>query len=625
MSISIPKPLGDPRKAQVADDALQRTIRLRLLEREREEGEVTWRDKQQQLYANQIVISQPKTMAMLISSEQNGSIRDPANNRAKALQNLMTVADPDTAKYILERLEDPAVFYVNQNWNAILRETRKNMTNAGLDKDSFVALVKAMTAENPLRAEILANLTKTDAGIYPSAPLSEAGQHASDQRQAVEEERARKATEETEQEDARQAEIQAQILAHQNVGFQHRHDAEEAIQHRREGAKAIFRANIKKNAFKVGIDQRVAATHMRQAQLALDEELEIQHQARIAHARALQQQAIDDALLAAQPAQAPILGGDGSASAKAAAVLSIGVKPTAVINDVLSHIVVRGSEDSKVYKAARAAAKNMSAPDLKTAIFNIDPKYLRANGKVLNKTELIETYGRHQLSAHQEQTPAVKRSALSPSSPVPTNPFALDPHNLFSSPKLQRSEKAGAPAAAATSPSGNGLHRKVRYGCGISPLENVVVSKHRASTNRHYINGKYIDLNKLKDNILCAKYANNDAHLPTVKVQKITDDVKDIIVDIMADKYSKKLFDKLSSDDKRIIKRLVLALKLDINIDDDADIQFNKTYQILKGEFISGNDSPLVISQLKKYVVEGMNENKIPRRECFQILYQLSL
>jgi len=130
MSISIPKNLGDKRQAQVADDALQRTIRLRLLEREREEGSVLWRDKQQQLYSNQIVISQPKTMAMLISSEQNHSIRDPVNNRAKALQNLMTVADPDTAQYILDRLEEPEVFFVNQNWNGILRETRKNMTSS---------------------------------------------------------------------------------------------------------------------------------------------------------------------------------------------------------------------------------------------------------------------------------------------------------------------------------------------------------------------------------------------------------------------------------------------------------------------------------------------------------------
>ena len=39
----------------------------------------------------------------------------------------------------------------------------------------------------------------------------------------------------------------------------------------------------------------------------------------------------------------------------------------------------------------------------------------------------------------------------------------------------------------------------------------------------------------------------------------------------------------------------------------------------------AGSTSPEVLSQLKKYVLIALRENRIPKNEAFQLLYELSL
>ena len=91
------------------------------------------------------------------------------------------------------------------------------------------------------------------------------------------------------------------------------------------------------------------------------------------------------------------------------------------------------------------------------------------------------------------------------------------------------------------------------------------------------------------------------------------------------DKYNERLFTQLNPNDKRVFKRFVKGIKLDISINDDTEKEFQKNYQILKGEFQSGNDSPEIKNALKKYILEGLAENKINKNECHFLLYQLSL
>ena len=93
----------------------------------------------------------------------------------------------------------------------------------------------------------------------------------------------------------------------------------------------------------------------------------------------------------------------------------------------------------------------------------------------------------------------------------------------------------------------------------------------------------------------------------------------------MKNKYNERLYRQLNPHDKRVFKRFIKGIKLDISLDDDLDKQFHKDYQILKGQFESGNTSPEIKNALKRYVIEGLAENRINKNEAHFLLYQLSL
>jgi len=138
------------------------------------------------------------------------------------------------------------------------------------------------------------------------------------------------------------------------------------------------------------------------------------------------------------------------------------------------------------------------------------------------------------------------------------------------------------------------------------------------------INGKYIDLNKLKNNIICIRYCKTRALVPNVKVQHISNGVKEIIDDIINDKSEKRLYEKLDMNDKRLVKRIVDSLKLDIDLSSKEDEEYQRQFEICLGEFQAGSTSPLIKNKLKQYLVESMESGMIPRREAFKLLFQLA-
>ena len=127
------------------------------------------------------------------------------------------------------------------------------------------------------------------------------------------------------------------------------------------------------------------------------------------------------------------------------------------------------------------------------------------------------------------------------------------------------------------------------------------------------VNKFTIDMDKLKKNILNVKYTSCRAMVPSLKPEKISDDVKSVILDILDKKYNSKLFDKLLTDDQRIISTFVRTLKIpDINMD-TFDKKYQREYEILLGEVNSGNSNEKVKIQLKQYILRGISENLIPR------------
>lgn len=165
-----------------------------------------------------------------------------------------------------------------------------------------------------------------------------------------------------------------------------------------------------------------------------------------------------------------------------------------------------------------------------------------------------------------------------------------------------------------------GPKRKL-FGRGVSR-----VGEHKTSRiHRFYMDKYYVDLKKLGNNVLCVKYSLNDAFVPSLKVQRVSNAVRDLINDILENKYNTRIFQMLTDNEKRVVKRFVSACKLDVEIDKNLDDEFQRNFEVLLGEYQSGNDSPQVKKELKKYIMEALQENKIPKSQAMLLLYELSL
>ena len=97
-----------------------------------------------------------------------------------------------------------------------------------------------------------------------------------------------------------------------------------------------------------------------------------------------------------------------------------------------------------------------------------------------------------------------------------------------------------------------------------------------------------------------------------------------MIDDIINDKFEKRLYEKLDMNDKRLVKRIVDSLKLDIDTSSKEDEEYARQFDVVLGEWKSGNTSPLIKNKLKQYIMESMESGMLPRRECFKILFELS-
>jgi hypothetical protein len=174
--------------------------------------------------------------------------------------------------------------------------------------------------------------------------------------------------------------------------------------------------------------------------------------------------------------------------------------------------------------------------------------------------------------------------------------------------------------------SGSGLKKRRRIvGRGYSSSEEEDKPVRKNAVPKKIINGKYIDLNKLKNNILTVRYVKTGGFIPTIKAQHISNDVRSVIEDIINDKFEKRLFDKLGTNEKRLIKRLITALKIDIDISSKEEDEYRRQFDILLGEMRAGNNNPDIKNKLKQYVVESMNSGMLTRREAFQLLYELTI
>lgn len=143
--------------------------------------------------------------------------------------------------------------------------------------------------------------------------------------------------------------------------------------------------------------------------------------------------------------------------------------------------------------------------------------------------------------------------------------------------------------------------------------------------------GKYIiHWGQLNNNdILNVKYACM-GNIPSLKPSAISDVFKEFIIDILeTGKLNERMYKQIPNEEKKIFEKMVMGaglmnqLKLK-RVYIDQELEDIKKFNILKGEYLAGNDSDKLKKELRRYVVQFMNDNRISKNEGTRLLMELS-
>jgi len=131
-------------------------------------------------------------------------------------------------------------------------------------------------------------------------------------------------------------------------------------------------------------------------------------------------------------------------------------------------------------------------------------------------------------------------------------------------------------------------------------------------------------------NVLNIKYPSLGS-IPTIKPMTISDDYKDFIIDVMnTSRVNDKAFNALSNHEQKHFERitkgagLIDTFKLKRSGDDEEKKEVDR-FNLLRGNYLGGNNSDDVVKELKGLVVKFINDGRIARQEGLNLLMELSI
>jgi hypothetical protein len=175
---------------------------------------------------------------------------------------------------------------------------------------------------------------------------------------------------------------------------------------------------------------------------------------------------------------------------------------------------------------------------------------------------------------------------------------------------------------------GSGLRR------GKKPLKVIKMGKGIAVEQQP----KYKELGKyaihwgqlVNNDILNVKYKSLGG-IPQFKPIAISDVFKDFLIDLMENgKANARTYDQVPTDERKLFERIatgagiIHTLKLKKTIT-NQDAEDNKRFELLKGEYLAGNNSNAVMKELRRYVIKFMNEGKITKNTGLNFLMELAV
>jgi hypothetical protein len=171
--------------------------------------------------------------------------------------------------------------------------------------------------------------------------------------------------------------------------------------------------------------------------------------------------------------------------------------------------------------------------------------------------------------------------------------------------------------------SGNGLMRSsIKVGRGIAVKQTPSYKEY----------GKYaIHIPQLEQqDLLNVKYKSL-GQIPKFKPIAVSDVFRDFILDLLENgKPNGRVYTQIPTDERKYFEEMSigagvwnsLGLKRTTTSTDEEE---SKRFELLRGEYLAGNNNQKVISELRKLVVKMMNDGRIRKNQGIELLMELSL
>jgi hypothetical protein len=240
----------------------------------------------------------------------------------------------------------------------------------------------------------------------------------------------------------------------------------------------------------------------------------------------------------------------------------------------------------------------------------------KAQGR-LTGTELRQVYRRiiEELIRMKEGGKSIQYEASAPPPPFETGSTSTLPYSKapvrFSDDPISVKQGKGIGGRKK-------ITRVVDYDQGIGPID-------------HYVPfGKiFINTDKLKRGIVSVRKGKG-CHITTLKVQRVSPNLNDIIGKVVGGGMpSYGQLSKLNDDERLYLYKLgkhsdlldKIGIEAPTKADDDQDVN---SFEIMKGQIMSGNDSRAMVADFKKLILKMIGKRLLPPGQAKSLLLELA-
>jgi hypothetical protein len=120
--------------------------------------------------------------------------------------------------------------------------------------------------------------------------------------------------------------------------------------------------------------------------------------------------------------------------------------------------------------------------------------------------------------------------------------------------------------------------------------------------------------------------------VPQFKPQPVSEVMKDFVLDLLeTGKANQRVYDTIPIEERKLFERIATNAGIINNLGlkqkslTEEDIKDNERFELLKGEYLSGNNSATLLKELRKLVVKFMNSGKISKSTGTDLLIEFSV